>query len=80
MSGVEASYAITRRGEGVVGVSARSSGKRNVQLIMEQMGGGGHLAVAATQIKDTTVSEVREQLLELLQAKTAERAEEEKAE
>lgn len=80
VSGVEASYAITRRSEGVVGISARSSGKRNVQLIMEQMGGGGHLAVAATQIKDTTVSEVRKQLLELLQAKTAERAEEEKTE
>lgn len=68
VSGVEASFAITRRSEGIVGISARSSGKRNVQLIMEQMGGGGHLAVAATQIKDITVSEARQQLLEILEA------------
>lgn len=66
VSGVEASFAITKRSEGSVGISARSSGKRNVQLIMEQMGGGGHLSVAATQIEDTTVSKVREELLEIL--------------
>lgn len=66
VSGVEASFAITRRSEDAVGISARSSGQRNVQLIMEQMGGGGHLSVAATQIQGKTVAEVREQLLEIL--------------
>ncbi len=67
VSGVEASFAITRRSEDSVGISARSSGQRNVQLIMEQMGGGGHLSVAATQIEGKTVEEVRAQLLEILQ-------------
>lgn len=33
---------------------------------MEEMGGGGHLSNAATQIADTTVSAVKEQLLAIL--------------
>ncbi|MHC3377589.1 DHH family phosphoesterase [Ligilactobacillus equi] len=68
ISGVEASFVITRRNEDTVGISARSNGKKNVQVIMEQLGGGGHLSNAATQIKDTTVAQARQDLLALLQA------------
>lgn len=70
MIGVEASYVITRRADGKVGVSARSTGQRNVQIVMEQMGGGGHLLQAATQIEGQSLSEVRDQLLELLHEQT----------
>ena len=49
-----------------MGISARSTGQRNVQRIMEAMGGGGHLSNAATQIVDATTAEVNAQLLEIL--------------
>ena len=41
-----------------VGVSARSDGTINVQLLMEKMGGGGHFNAAAAQIENRTVDEV----------------------
>lgn len=68
MAGVDASFVITLRDDGTVGISARSIGDFNVQVIMEQLGGGGHLSNAATQIKDKTVTEVKEQLIELLKS------------
>lgn len=67
ISGVEASFVITRRSEDVVGISARSAGTENVQIIMEELGGGGHLAMAATQMKDVTVADAKDQLIALLQ-------------
>lgn len=66
MSGVEAAFVITRRAENTIGVSARSLGKVNVQLIMEKMGGGGHLSNAATQIEGKTVDEVKVELKEVI--------------
>lgn len=41
--------------ENAVGISARSLGDINVQLIMEYLGGGGHSTVAGAQIKDKSV-------------------------
>ncbi|WP_283590231.1 DHH family phosphoesterase [Ligilactobacillus saerimneri] len=66
VSGVQASYVISRRDEDTIGISARSNGKVNVQIVMEKLGGGGHLSNAATQITGKTVAEVRKQLLELI--------------
>ncbi|WP_217588451.1 DHH family phosphoesterase [Lentibacillus saliphilus] len=66
MSGVEASFVISERKDGRIGISARSLGKVNVQVIMEQMNGGGHLTNAATQIEDTTIDDVEVLLKELL--------------
>ena len=43
-------------------ISARSGGKVNVQLIMEKMGGGGHMTVAGCQI-DAENAEVAEEML-----------------
>lgn len=68
MSNVEAAFVITRRGENMVGISARSLGKINVQVIMEKMGGGGHLSNAATQIDGKTVQEVKEELKEVIES------------
>ncbi|MDZ7836177.1 MAG: DHH family phosphoesterase [Alkalibacterium sp.] len=66
MSGVEAAFVITRRSEETVGISARSLGKINVQAIMEKMGGGGHLSNAATQIDGQSISEIIEELKEVI--------------
>jgi c-di-AMP phosphodiesterase-like protein len=62
MEDVKASFVICKRDDGRVGVSARSLGEINVQLIMEELGGGGHLTNAATQFEDSSTEEVREQL------------------
>lgn len=67
MDHIIASFVIARRADGLVAISARSLGDLNVQLIMEQMGGGGHLTNAATQLKSVTVEEAKEQLLTILQ-------------
>jgi c-di-AMP phosphodiesterase-like protein len=47
---IKASFTIGMFDNGMVGVSARSLDTYSVQLIMEEMGGGGHLNSAATQI------------------------------
>ncbi|WP_290078710.1 DHH family phosphoesterase [Lactobacillus taiwanensis] len=60
---VDASFALTRRSKDTVGISARSVGNINVQVIMEKLGGGGHLSNAATQIKGVTVDEAKDKLL-----------------
>ena len=62
LENVEASFAITRRAKDMIGISARSMGDINVQVIMEKLGGGGHLSNAATQIKNVTVQEALEKL------------------
>lgn len=66
MQGIDASFVITMRSNKLVGISARSMGDYNVQVIMEKMGGGGHLSNAATQIADKMVSEVEPDLLAIL--------------
>jgi c-di-AMP phosphodiesterase-like protein len=53
VEGVEASFAVCCMGE-AVRISGRSSGKINVQLIMERMGGGGRYDAAAAEIKTAT--------------------------
>lgn len=57
LEGVEASFVIYRRSKDTIGISARSLGSINVQLIMEKLGGGGHLSNAASQLKDITVDD-----------------------
>ena len=61
ISGVKAAFVIYP-GESEVYLSARSFGEINVQVIMEKLGGGGHMSVAGCQLKATTVSEARDML------------------
>lgn len=62
MTDVRAAFVVSERSDGKVGVSTRSLGEVNVQVIMESMNGGGHLTNAATQLEDTTIEQVVEQL------------------
>jgi cyclic-di-AMP phosphodiesterase len=57
MDGVSASFVISRRSEDTIGISARSLGEVNVQVIMENLEGGGHLTNAATQMYDLSTDE-----------------------
>ncbi|QTN01171.1 hypothetical protein ERJ70_18920 [Sediminibacillus dalangtanensis] len=62
MSGIVASFVISEREDKRIGISARSLGDVNVQVIMERMDGGGHLTNAATQLDDSSVEDATEQL------------------
>ena len=62
LKGIECGFAIGYLEEGKVGISARSLGNINVQLIMEELGGGGHLANAATQIEGINLDEALDRL------------------
>ena len=62
---VSASFVMYLR-DGVVSVSARSFGVINVQLIMEKLGGGGHLTMAGAQIAAQSCTEVKEKLIQTI--------------
>jgi len=66
MQDVTASFVVARRPDGKIGISARSLGELNVQLIMEELGGGGHLTNSACQLEVETVEEAVEQLKAVL--------------
>ena len=53
MSGIKASFVATEY-NGKIYLSARSIDEINVQIIMERLGGGGHMNIAGAQLKDTT--------------------------
>lgn len=63
--GIKASFVLTDYA-GKIHISARSIDEINVQFIMERMGGGGHLSVAATQLKNCTLQGARLQLKDTL--------------
>lgn len=60
------SFAIGYLDSETIGVSARSLDRFNVSVVMEQLGGGGHLNNAAAQIKDMTIQEVAEKIEEII--------------
>ncbi|MDE7364379.1 MAG: DHH family phosphoesterase [Ruminococcus sp.] len=56
ITNVDASFVIYKTGN-TINISARSLGAVNVQVIMELLGGGGHQTMAATQLKDKSINE-----------------------
>ena len=56
IKGVKASFVLTDY-QGKIYVSARSIDEVNVQIIMERMGGGGHMSIAATQLEGISMAE-----------------------
>ncbi len=66
MKDVSASFVIAHRADGKIGISARSLGEVNVQLIMERLGGGGHLTNAACQIDAKSIDGVKKHLEEAI--------------
>ncbi len=65
ISGVDASFLLFTSGTGV-NISARSMGEVNVQVIMESLGGGGHLTMAAAQLPNITMEETKLRLREAI--------------
>ncbi|HJV31066.1 MAG TPA: DHH family phosphoesterase, partial [Bacillales bacterium] len=62
LDGVNASFVISKRSDEAIGISARSLGEVNVQIIMESLHGGGHLTNAATQLSGLSIEEAENQL------------------
>ena len=56
----------------MVGISARSTGDLNVQVIMEKFGGGGHQNVAGAQVKDIPIVELKKSVVEVARKYIAE--------
>ena len=59
--GIKASFVLTEY-QNKVYISSRSIDEIDVQLIMERLGGGGHLNVAGAQIENSSLAEVRRKL------------------
>lgn len=58
---IDAAFVLIRTDDSII-ISARSNGKINVQLILEQLGGGGHFDSAGAQLKNAVTREVIEKL------------------
>ncbi|MBK5253141.1 MAG: DHH family phosphoesterase [Peptostreptococcaceae bacterium] len=65
VKGIKASFVMGKNDRNVTVISARSLGEINVQIIMEEFNGGGHLTAAGAQV-DLTPLEVSEKLKEML--------------
>lgn len=66
INGVEASFVLTTDDERVH-ISGRSLGDISVQLILEELGGGGHLTSAGTQIKGISLEKAEEKLIKAIE-------------
>ena len=62
ISDITASFVLGKQGDKIC-VSGRSIGDINVQLILEKLGGGGHITVAGAQIEGMTIEEVKQELI-----------------
>ena len=65
INGIEASFVLTTFG-GKIHISGRSLGSISVQLILERLGGGGHLTSAGTQIEGKTMDEAEKMLIDAI--------------
>ncbi len=66
ISGIKASFVLTDYQDKVY-ISARSIDEINVQIVMEKLGGGGHMNIAGAQIPDVTIEEAKQFLLNTLE-------------
>ena len=61
ISGIEASFVIAKNGNRIM-ISGRSLESINVQVILEKLGGGGHITIAGAQLDDVSIEEATDML------------------
>jgi len=61
IAGLKASFVLTEF-NGKIYISARSIDEYNVQVVMEKLGGGGHMSVAGAQLTECTIGEAIERI------------------
>lgn len=62
ISEITASFVIGQLGDKVC-ISGRSIGDINVQIILEKLGGGGHITLAGAQVEGMTIEETKQELI-----------------
>ncbi|MEE0866669.1 MAG: DHH family phosphoesterase [Clostridia bacterium] len=62
ISDITASFVLGKLGDKVC-ISGRSIGDINVQVILEKLGGGGHITLAGAQVEGMTVEETKQELI-----------------
>ena len=62
ISNITASFVIGNNGDNIC-ISGRSIGDINVQIILEKMGGGGHITLAGAQLTGVTIDEAKTELM-----------------
>ena len=62
LNGIETSFVLVDMGE-YINISGRSNGSLNVQMVLEKLGGGGHMMIAGAQLRNTTMDEAKKMLL-----------------
>jgi len=62
INNITTSFVLCDIGGGNIIISARSLGDTNVQVIMEKLGGGGHMTIAGAQLKDSDLQSATELL------------------
>lgn len=67
IKGINTSFVIGQSEDGTIFISGRSIGDTNVQVILEKLGGGGHMTTAGAQFKNKTVQEVKSILMEAIE-------------
>ena len=72
VEGVRMTIILFQMKNDMVGISARSTGDLNVQVIMEKFGGGGHQNVAGAQVKDIPIVELKKSVVEVARKYIAE--------
>ena len=65
IKGIDASFVVCKIDNAVL-ISARSNGKINVQLILEKIGGGGHLETAGSKLENVTLDEAKDILFKAI--------------
>ena len=60
---ITASFVLGLMEEGKVCISGRSIGDVNVQMILEKLGGGGHITLAGAQLENVTIDEAKQELI-----------------
>ena len=63
ISDITTSFVIGNLPDGKIGISGRSIGDINVQLILEKLGGGGHITVAGAQVEGMSIEETKDELI-----------------
>ncbi len=69
IDGIKAAIVLTEY-NGLIYVSARSIDEVNVQVMMEKLGGGGHMAIAGAQLKDTDMQTAIERIKDIIDEMT----------
>ncbi len=67
IKGISASFVLAETNDHIT-ISGRSLGSINVQIILEQLGGGGHLSIAGAQIYDATMDQAIGMLTESIKS------------